>query len=45
MNPAKGAVYTCDFAYELTYDYMYDFLQKVICNLIFYRFFLIFVDK
>jgi hypothetical protein len=30
-----GVVYTCDFAYELLYDSWYDFLHKVIGNLIF----------
>jgi hypothetical protein len=28
----SSPVYTCDFAYELTYDSVYDFLHKVVCN-------------
>jgi hypothetical protein len=34
-----------DFVYELPYDSVYDFLPKVVCNLILNLFFLKCVDK
>jgi hypothetical protein len=40
-----GAVYTCDSAYKLPYDSLYDFLHIVVCNLIVNRFFLKYLDK
>jgi hypothetical protein len=38
-------VYTCDSAKESPYDSVYDFLHKLVCNLIFNRLFLISVDN
>jgi hypothetical protein len=29
QETSKGAVYTCDFAYELAYDWVYDLLTFV----------------
>jgi hypothetical protein len=40
-----GAVYTSDFKNELPYDSVYDFLHKVISDLIFNWIVLKFVDK
>jgi hypothetical protein len=39
------AVYTCDFAYESPNDSVYDFLQKVVYNLMLNRYFLKFFDE
>jgi hypothetical protein len=38
-------VYTYDSVYELPYDSVYDFQHKLVRNLFFKRFFLIFADK
>jgi hypothetical protein len=35
-----GTVYKCDSEYKSLYDSVYDFLHKVVCNLIFNQFFL-----
>jgi hypothetical protein len=40
-----GAVYMCDFLYELPYDSVYDLLPKVSSDIIFDRFELICVNK
>jgi hypothetical protein len=42
---ALGAVYTCDFAYESSYDSVYDLLLKVSSNYIFDLFFLKCVER
>jgi hypothetical protein len=40
-----GAIYTCDLTYKSAYDSVYDFLLKVVSDLIFDRFTLKCVDK